>query len=213
MDQTYEDGATVTIHGPLGAGPMTDEHVRRQVGAVLDGIGDRRTDDRAGDPLALAAVPGEGRFVRDFLTAPELVRVAERLIDGCPELEHLAGVPIRWFWKKKGPKSGDKGAYGKCLKAGGLIAALANTDFYAWLAADLCRDAGITNRQLEALVFHELLHLERREDKDGNETYELRGHDFAGFAPELSRYGAWTHELGEARDAFAQLGLDLGAGR
>jgi hypothetical protein len=55
----------------------------------------------------------------------------------------------------------------------------------------------------EALVFHELKHIQQELDKDGepkfdrdgNPVFALRDHDVAAFNSEVARYGAWSEDL------------------
>lgn len=60
-------------------------------------------------------------------------------------------------------------------------------------------------REREALVFHELLHVQQKVDKygtlkfdrDGLPAYGCRGHDVEAFHAEVARYGAWTADLAD----------------
>lgn len=55
----------------------------------------------------------------------------------------------------------------------------------------------------EALVFHELAHIQQEItkdgepafDRDGNPKYGLREHDVTAFNSEVARYGAWSPDL------------------
>ena len=55
----------------------------------------------------------------------------------------------------------------------------------------------------DALVWHELCHVQQEIDKngelafdrDGNPKYALRDHDVAAFNSEVERYGAWSSDL------------------
>lgn len=55
----------------------------------------------------------------------------------------------------------------------------------------------------EALVFHELLHVQQKIDKygspkfdrDGLPVYGLQGHDIEAFNAEVARYGAWKQDI------------------
>jgi hypothetical protein len=62
-----------------------------------------------------------------------------------------------------------------------------------------------SDRDREALIWHELSHIKQETDKfgepkfdrDGNPTFGLVEHDVAAFKSEVSRYGAWSPDLQE----------------
>lgn len=68
-------------------------------------------------------------------------------------------------------------------------------------------DAGFwataSDRDAEALVWHELCHVKQatdrygapRFDMDGRPVYKLREHDVAAFNSEVARYGTWSPDL------------------
>lgn len=142
----------------------------------------------------------------DFLPADDVRRLAERLIEQNESFRHLRDMRLEYRWKREGGKSKGKATLGKCIKATGLLRHFTQFDFVIWLAADHARDAFMTYRQVEALVFHELCHAGR--DEQGRPSVEA--HDFEGFGKELQVYGAWTSDLRIAERAFQQLRLDLG---
>jgi hypothetical protein len=64
----------------------------------------------------------------------------------------------------------------------------------------------------EALVWHELMHIQQetnefgdlRFDKDGVPVYGLREHDVTAFHSEVARYGAWSPDLQQFVDSINQ---------
>ena len=60
-----------------------------------------------------------------------------------------------------------------------------------------------TPLQREALIFHELLHVQQERDRygdpkydrDGNPVFALVGHDVEAFNLEVERYGAWKDDI------------------
>lgn len=60
-----------------------------------------------------------------------------------------------------------------------------------------------SDRQREALIFHELCHIKQkldqygapRFDRDGNPVFGIVEHDITAFNDEVARYGAWTPSI------------------
>lgn len=139
----------------------------------------------------------------DFVEAPDVEAIAVELIAEHARFAHLAGRRVAYRWKRTGGKAGGKLTLGKCVKPSGLLRDETRADWFIWLAADNC--LGLTNWQIEALVFHELLHA----DEDEHGKRQLRPHDFEGFGPEIEHYGLWDAGLREAGRAVQALQLPL----
>lgn len=125
--------------------------------------------------------------------------LARRLVRAYfPELAAEKALTVHFAWKRLGGASGGNSILGKCVPVKGLTKHFAgDVDFVIWLAADHCADFGFDDRQVEALVFHELMHIEVLEE--GN--YRTRGHDCELFISELERYGAWKPGMQALIDA------------
>lgn len=62
-----------------------------------------------------------------------------------------------------------------------------------------------SDREREALIWHELSHIRQETDKfgelkfdrDGNPTFGLVEHDITAFRSEVARYGAWTPDIAD----------------
>lgn len=173
-----------------------------------------------GDPDASYNVPREDRFKSrpgrrkpdlDFIDAPDIAETAAALIERHgSRFGHLRGqfaLRVAYRWKRAGGVGGGKATLGKCVKASGLLLAETGTDFYIWLGADHCEYFSLTAYQVEALVFHELLHTG---DDDARKA-KIRPHQFEGFIPELEVYGAWSTDLDLVGRAMQQLRLPLDA--
>lgn len=155
-------------------------------------------------------VPTAEDFGDDFLPASDLDAVYTQLVRTHDTLEHLAQLDVAIRWKKSGGRKGGHPVFGKMAKRSGLLSAFTTCDFVVWLAADHVLEAEYTDRQIMALLHHELMHIgfEDPEDgEDGPRKYVLVGHDFEGFKEELRVYGAWEDMLAEAAEAFEQAGL------
>jgi hypothetical protein len=125
---------------------------------------------------------------------------------------HLPDFPecsIVYLWKAKGGAPGGNATMGKCLKlTGDKQFGFNGRDYEIWLAADHVAAMQFSNFQLEALLYHELLHVAKQEDEDGNIKLGVRGHDFEGFVPEIENYGFWDQSAAAIARAV-QLRLDF----
>lgn len=149
----------------------------------------------------------------DFLDAPEVRDIARQLIDAYPSrFGVIRNLRMVYYWKRDGGKSEGKPVYGKCVKVPPLARALSveedadekiPADFVIWLAADHINAALFSRFQLEALIYHELCHV----DVSEKGKPALLPHDFEGFKSEILEYGDWKEDLQHARDAFTQLPL------
>jgi hypothetical protein len=198
-------------------GTLEEADAEPAEGELIDGFDEDRTDQdvegEADDDLPFSPpntnVPQDALFFgKQFLEAPYLANVAEKLIGEHGFLGSLVNCEIRYFWKRKTGVSKGKLKIGFLVRGSGLLGHYSGADFICWLSASTARDAGFTDAQIEAAVFHQLLHV--GEDDNGN--WIKVGHDFEGFGPEVRVYGPWTEDLKVGRNAFAsatQLGLDL----
>lgn len=158
-----------------------------------------------GNPDAVASIPADHQFdERDYLNAPDLERIGRALImSNDIRFGFLHNARIAFLWKKDGGTSGRKVVFGKTTKANAVIRHFAEVDFVIWLGANHCRDYALSNWQLEALVYHELLHC----DIDNKGKFIVSPHEFEGFLAELRNYGAWLPDLEAAASAFSQMPL------
>ena len=150
------------------------------------------------DPDEQYPLPPASRFiepgtieVRDFIPAPDIEAIAKMLTERHEHLGWLKGVRVSYLWRCKGGASGGKATFGQCQKASGLIRHYSGVSFVVWLAWDHCDTAAVTRRQVEALVYHQLLHADRTEK--GKPA--VAPHDFEGFTRELEVYGPWQADL------------------
>lgn len=144
--------------------------------------------------------------MEEFIPAPGLEQLAGTLI----ERENLPAqyFPITILWKRKGGTSKGRPVRGKCTKASGLTRYFAgNSQFVIWVAADHAERDEITNYELEAIVFHELLHIDVSTDDDGNTTPRLKDHDFEGFHRDIEVYGQWDSSKRRLANTFRQAPL------
>ena len=148
----------------------------------------------------------------EFIERDDLIDLGVRVLgDKFPELDDGEMV-IDYRWKRKGGKSGGNLVMGKCVKLSGLAKSYAKeAHFTIWLAADHCRSHALDQHQLEALMFHELSHIEREEpeDEDKPVIYRTKGHDAELFFGDLQQYGAWNTTLQRLEAVVRQLPLPI----
>lgn len=173
--------------------------------------------DAAGRVQGRYPVPPDNRFEgvfrdddADYIVADDLRELATELL-GREELHlaHLHGVPIAYLWRRAGGKAKGKAVLGKCQKPSGLLLYFSEQTFVIWLAADHLRSLQFTRRQIEALLYHELL--QAGVDEEGKPC--LNWFDFDGFRLEVEHYGEWSHDLMQMGDTVRQLPLFEGEER
>lgn len=168
--------------------------------------------DRLGAALAAPPrfrFPADGDFGDDeYVLAPAIEAVAQELIGRCEELRHLGNAEVVYVWRRKGGKAKGKPRFGQCQKPTGLLAFFGRCDFVVAISADHCREAKLSTRQVEALVYHELKHAGWEIDEKTEEIrWTVVGHDWEGFRGEVERYGLWMPDVERMGEAFKQAGL------
>jgi hypothetical protein len=154
-------------------------------------------------------VPFETTFNgKDYMLSENIAAIARRLIEGEDEFEHLVGVKVGYYWKRRGGTSGGNPRFAGIKRPTGLELFHLGGDvtYELWLAADHLREAKLTARQVEALIFSYLCRTET--DPEDHSAYRLRGPDFVGFKIELERYGLWSTGLAEAARGLQQMTID-----
>lgn len=128
----------------------------------------------------------------EFLEAPDIAKVAMRVMERKPKyFDAIVDLDIQYLWKRTGGSDGGRAKLGACQKPSGLLRYFSGVNFVIWIGADTCRDAQLSYQQMEALVFHQLLHC----SLDDNDKPMLRPHDFEGFAAEITEYGFWKPDV------------------
>lgn len=181
---------------------VTEEQV---LDAWLDGLVARAGGDpeRGVQPPPAEAFVDEGGERTPFLPAPELADLAAQLLARHTHLAHLLGLEVVYLWKAEGGKSAGQDVLGKCQKPSGLLRHFSQADFVIWLAADHLRARLLSARQVEALLYHELLHTAI--DDEGRPA--VRGHDWAGFTREIEHYGLYLEDIRRIDQALRQTRL------
>ena len=223
-EQGYRAGSGSALEG-IGVIDQAEESPRSG-GSVIDALTftDMQTGEsatvtaKAAERLdqALAAMPlkapSESQFgdEDDFIPSAALTERAAVLAKRHRSLlGHYEGLSVLFLWKRTGGKSKGKGVFGKTVKPSGLLKHFAQTEFVIWLAADHCREARYGDREIEALLFHEMNHIGMSdEDDDGNPSVPvLVPHDVEMFRSEVEVYGLWDEQLRDVAPAFKQAAL------
>ena len=162
-----------------------------------------------GDPEAKFTLPTANDFGdADFIFAPDLKEIGEALISSVNgRIHELEEAKIIYLWKRKGPEK-PRRVLGRCQHPSGLLEFFCSADFVITLMANNCSFLGLTKWQIEAVVFHELMHAGWI---DGGP--EMMPHDCECFAADFERYGLWKGDLeriAEASTRALQLPFEAG---
>jgi hypothetical protein len=159
-------------------------------------------------------VPSKQRFKdagEGVIEADDLEHIAQALIrDDTLPLGHLAALRIGYLWAERGGSQGGFPCFGRLIKASKALLHYAEIDYLVMLSADHLRDAKATRWQVEALVGHQLGHIEMLTTEKGEDRYSVKGHDFEGFAFEFKRWGAYLPGMvvpAQAASSAVQMGL------
>jgi len=143
-------------------------------------------------PEGLASIPEDKWFEEapfaDYVYAQPVKDIANALIEG--QMPWVARARVLYLWKRRGGASKGSATLGKCVRMSGLNGYLAQADFAIWVAADHCRTNRLTNWQFEALIHHELLHIDH-----GESGWLIRGHEVEAFNAEVQTYGLWKPDI------------------
>ena len=158
-----------------------------------------------GNPEERYPVPPKDEIDGDFAEAQDLQEIARAIV--ASDLAKFAAAERReivYLWKAKGGQSSGKLRLGQCQKASGLVAHFSEAAWVIWIAADHVRDLGLTRWEVEAAVYHELLHI-----SEDVETCKpaINPHDAEMFAAEIEQYGLWKSDLRFVAKSFSQLPL------
>ncbi len=166
----------------------------------------------SGDVLTPLKVPSDAIFDdSEYAMSSPLSQRARTLISRHPEhLKHLEAFSVIYLWRKAGGKSKGRVVFGKCQKPSGLLKHFSEATYVIWLAADHCRAAGFDDRQIEALLFHEMLHtgVAEVDENTGRGGGAITvPHELEVFRAEIEIYGLWAPDLKAIAPAFKQASL------
>jgi len=135
-----------------------------------------------------------------FFEAPEGVSILAHKLIVTHHPEAL-GANIAFVMRSKASKACGKTKLAACILASEVQKTLHGYDFIIEIAAD--EWDGLEEKQREALLLHEILHIAGKEDeKTGNMTYGLQKHDTEEFRKVVEVYGLWTSDIAEMAEAI-----------
>ena len=124
---------------------------------------------------------------------PENERMGTELIGNVPELAYIANSKVRIIYleSNQAKKSNGKIVHGECEKVPAKYQWAVNADFTITLFKP--NNALMTEKQIEILLFHELLHIGIAPTEDDGEIYRIIPHDLEDFKAVIDRYGTdWS---------------------
>ena len=116
-------------------------------------------------------------------------KIGENLIATEPVLEYIkqSDARIVFLESEHEPKVNDRKTLGKCEKVATKYKWGIPADFTITLYEPNIE--GLTEKQIEILILHELLHVGIKEDIDFNEAYFVQPHDLEDFKYIIDKYG------------------------
>lgn len=159
------------------------------------------------DTPMIRAQAGEQRGMsvnlEGFEVSTELEAMARRLVHAHDRLRDLDQFEIAYLWDHGDPpRNGKACAWGKARLMPRWVQPLAPYDACITIMSKVWNF--LRDRQREALLLHELMHLGQNPDSG---MLEVVPHDIEEFGYVAAQYGAWRSSL-EAFHEQLQLGLD-----
>ena len=116
-------------------------------------------------------------------------KMAQELINTAPELAYIKNSQVRIIYlvSNQAKKSGPKIVHGECEKIPAKYRWAIPADFSITLFAP--NNEHMNDRQLEILLFHELLHVGIEPADNGEESYSIVPHDLEDFKVVIDKFG------------------------
>lgn len=139
-----------------------------------------------------------------FLEAPSLTQMVEELRSAYPEFWFINAYDVSVLWKERGAKKNGKAMMANAQTLSGLTRYYAPQSVRWLIVVAYDHTAELNASQMEALLYHEMLHLQEEEGKP-----ILVGHDLELFAAEIEKYGLWHRGFNRTAEAVTQLRLPI----
>jgi len=130
----------------------------------------------------------------EYMDAPEAEAVAKEIMETLPVIDGIEEASIKYIFILK--KHSEYAA--KIQKPGGVWKFLSDYD-YVVLVHKPSWDK-FSERQRKALIYHELLHITYKTDKNEKKHWKLRKHDIEEFIDVIREFGAWSPELNKLKE-------------
>ena len=128
---------------------------------------------------------------REYAVSKEWQERAERIIDGSPDLWWIRnmGARICYMTSDEDKTIQDMTVFGECIRVRDLFKPLMPYEFLIVFYDINVRLAGMGEMEKDILTYHELLHCDFREKKDGEILWRCKRHDIEDFEVILKQYG------------------------
>lgn len=149
-----------------------------------------------------------------YTDAPEAQNLAMEVIEryGDSLNDNLLDPEIRidYIFRDDTPMKNGKATWATANKISGRTAFFAGCRIGTFYCIEISKLVwlGLPQRAREALLFHELKHINPWMNTESVWQFDLRGHDYEGFADEHRLFGLWRESSVRLFESM-QLGLDL----
>lgn len=148
--------------------------------------------------------PSPKDFIAEFLPDDRLSTLVDALIEHHDAFTSLSDLTIRTLWQKDAGKEDGRLKLGSISQQTNMTRYLTGVDYVIIVSLKAAAQYDLTNWQMEALLFHQLMHIEAEEGDDGEIKLKKRPHDIGLFNAEIINYGAWYLDLANTSNAFRQ---------
>jgi hypothetical protein len=152
-------------------------------------------------------LPRPDDFLAEFLEDDALNRLVGKIISHYADFDVLTELNIRTLWQKDAGTEDGRIKLGGSVKQNNLTRYLAKVDWVIFVNLKAAEYYEFTNLQMEALLFHEISHIDVEEQDDGTLKLKKLPHDASFFTSEIQTYGAWSMHLLPSQNAFTQRSL------
>lgn len=129
----------------------------------------------------------------EYVRSEEYQAIGEKVIETVEQLKYLKTADCRIAFMRSDAKKagGGKKTLGECIKVNDLYRDFCPYDFLIVFYDQ--NIASMSQKQLEVLAEHELLHVGVEEKENGEMRYFVHPHDYADFRQITDKYGAdWS---------------------
>ena len=151
-------------------------------------------------------LPDIEEFYGEFLPDESLDALLAAIRGHFHAFDRFRGLNIKIFWQNDAGKEEGRIKIGSSSKQNSITRYLANVDWVIFVNHKAAAQYGLTNWQMEACVFHQLMHIEVEHEGDAIKL-KTHPHDIGLFHAEVINYGAWYFDLKNTARSFEQAGL------
>lgn len=142
----------------------------------------------------------------EYMEAPEVRALANELIE--QHHSHLEEARIAYLLRSGPWQAQQRETWGKAQLVTGQQRFLTQLDFVITISMEVWNQLARSER--DALVDHELMHCCRGDDdKGGNPTWFIQGHDLEEFHAVVQRHGLWRPSVERFKQVLDEAGQQL----